>query len=82
MCAAAALRWPASPCCPRPPEADTPVLARYPYLTDLTTTSVDVVWATSAADATGGVVSYGPPGNCGQSIATGSRCADQLHRVR
>ena len=49
--------------------ASTPVLARYPYLTDLTTSSVDVVWATDSSDAAGGVVSYGPPGNCSQSIA-------------
>ncbi len=35
--------------------ADSPALARYPYLTDLTTSSVDVVWATDASDATGGV---------------------------
>ena len=49
--------------------ADSPALARYPYLTDLTTTSVDVVWATDASDTSDGVVSYGPSGNCGQSIA-------------
>ena len=49
--------------------AGTPVLARYPYLTDLTTSSVDVVWATDGSDAAGGVVTYGPPGDCGQSTA-------------
>jgi hypothetical protein len=49
--------------------ASTPVLARYPYLTDLTTSSVDVVWATDASDAAGGVVSYGPSGDCSQSVA-------------
>jgi hypothetical protein len=49
--------------------AGTPVLARYPYLTDLTASSVDVIWATDGSDTAGGVVTYGPPGDCGQSIA-------------
>ena len=38
------------------------VLTRAPYLTDLTQTSVQVNWATSAQYT--GVVQYGPPGNC------------------
>jgi chitodextrinase len=46
------------------------VLTRAPYLTDLTQTSVQVSWATSAQYT--GVVEYGPPGNCtaSSSIAT------------
>jgi chitodextrinase len=48
------------------------VLTRAPYLTDLTPTSVQVSWATSAQYT--GVVEYGPPGNCTASsaIATSS----------
>ncbi len=48
------------------------VLTRAPYLTDLTQTSVQVSWATSAQYT--GVVEYGPPGNCTASsaIATSS----------
>ena len=38
------------------------VLTRAPYLTDLTQTSMQVSWATSAQYT--GVVQYGPPGNC------------------
>lgn len=70
MCATAALITAGLTMLPAGAGADTPVLARYPYLTDLTSSSVDVVWATSSADSTGGVVSYGPPGDCNQSIAT------------
>jgi len=47
-----------------------PTLARYPYLTDLTASSVDVNWATSASDTTPGVVTYGVGGNCTQYVAT------------
>jgi hypothetical protein len=72
VCAGAALLTVGLVMLPAAARADTLVLARYPYLTDLTTTSVDVVWATSSADSTGGVVTYGPLGNCGQSIATAS----------
>jgi chitodextrinase len=43
------------------------VLTRAPYLTDLTQTSVQVSWATSAQST--GVVEYGPPGNCTASSA-------------
>src|SRR5215469_5210730 len=43
------------------PGAD-PALTRAPYLSDLTTTSVQVSWGTSGQ--TTGVVQYGPPGNC------------------
>jgi chitodextrinase len=48
------------------------VLTRAPYLTDLTQTSVQVSWATSAQYT--GVVEYGPPGNCTVSsvVATGA----------
>ena len=42
-------------------------LTRAPYLTDLTQTSVQVSWATSAQNT--GVVQYGPPGNCEASSA-------------
>jgi chitodextrinase len=38
------------------------VLTRAPYLSDLTQTSVQVSWGTSAQYT--GVVEYGPPGNC------------------
>lgn len=47
----------------------TAPLARYPYLTDLTDTSVAVTWATTSADISNGVVTYGPNGNCGQSTS-------------
>ncbi|HEX8094007.1 fibronectin type III domain-containing protein, partial [Jatrophihabitans sp.] len=55
--------------------AVVPVLARYPYLSDLTSSSVDVVWATDASDQSAGVVTYGPPGNCGQFTATATSAA-------
>src|SRR6185437_660658 len=45
VCATAALLTAGVTMLPTGAGADTPVLARYPYLTDLTTTSVDVVWA-------------------------------------
>ena len=48
------------------------LLTRAPYLTDLTQTSVQVSWATSAQNT--GVVQYGPPGNCtANSVAATSR---------
>lgn len=50
--------------------AAVPILARYPYLTDLTSSSVAVTWATSATDTTPGVVAYGTAGNCAESVAT------------
>ncbi|MET7419770.1 fibronectin type III domain-containing protein [Dactylosporangium sp. NPDC005555] len=46
------------------PGADTR-LARAPYLTDLTATSVQVTWATTTQSR--GVVKYGEPGNCAAS---------------
>ncbi|MGZ4593158.1 MAG: fibronectin type III domain-containing protein [Actinomycetes bacterium] len=58
-----------------PAQAATPVLARYPYLTDLTSSSVDVVWATSSADTSPGVVTYGPAGSCNQSVAVAAKAA-------
>ncbi|MGZ4589720.1 MAG: fibronectin type III domain-containing protein, partial [Actinomycetes bacterium] len=58
-----------------PAQAATPVLARYPYLTDLTSSSVDVVWATSSADTSPGVVTYGPAGSCNQSVAVAAKPA-------
>ena len=58
-----------------PAAAASPVLARYPYLTDLTSTSVAVTWATSSADTTPGVVTYGTGGNCTQSVATAAKPA-------
>ena len=39
-----------------------PVLARAPYVTDLTQTSAVVTWATN--QNIGGTLYYGPPGNC------------------
>lgn len=47
-----------------------PTVARYPYLTDLTASSVDVNWATSASDTTPGVVTYGVGGNCTQYVVS------------
>src|SRR6476661_3348234 len=44
-------------------------LARYPYLSDLTDTSVAVTWATTSADSSPGVVTYGTGGNCTASVA-------------
>lgn len=43
------------------------VLTRAPYLTDLTQTSVDVSWATSAQYT--GIVEYGPLGDCTANAA-------------
>jgi hypothetical protein len=55
-----------------PAQAAGPLLVRYPYLTDLTASSVDVVWVTSSADLSAGVVTYGTSGNCAASVATGT----------
>ena len=44
------------------------LLTRAPYLTDLTTSSVRVNWATSTQRR--GVVRYGPPGTCTASAVT------------
>ncbi|HEY2296322.1 MAG TPA: fibronectin type III domain-containing protein [Jatrophihabitans sp.] len=49
-----------------------PSLVRYPYLSDLTDTSVAVTWATTSADSSPGVVTYGTNGNCTQSTAANS----------
>jgi fibronectin type 3 domain-containing protein len=46
------------------------LLTRAPYLTDLTTSSVQVSWGTSAQYR--GVVQYGPPGNCTAQSVTSS----------
>ena len=46
--------------------AATATLARYPYLTDLTSSSVEITWSTSSLDTSPGVVTYG---------AVGSTCA-------
>ena len=43
-------------------------LTRAPYLTDLTTSSVQVSWATSTQNH--GVVRYGPPGSCTANTVT------------
>jgi fibronectin type 3 domain-containing protein len=41
----------------------TTTLARYPYLTDLTSSSVAVTWSTSSLDTSPGVVTYGVAGS-------------------
>jgi chitodextrinase len=46
-------------------------LTRAPYLTDLTATSVQVSWATSAQNT--GVVQVGTPGNCTATSVTAAR---------
>jgi len=52
----------------------TPVLARYPYLTDLTSSSVAVTWATTSLDSSPGVVTFGAVGsNCTDSIASATK---------
>lgn len=52
----------------------TPVLARYPYLTDLTSSSVAVTWATTSLDSSPGVVTFGAAGsNCTDSIASATK---------
>jgi fibronectin type 3 domain-containing protein len=49
----------------------TPVLARYPYLTDLTSSSVAVTWATTSLDSSPGVVTFGVAGsNCLGSVVS------------
>ena len=58
-----------------PASAATPVLARFPYLTDATSTSVAVTWATSSADTTPGVATFGTGGNCAQSVALAKQAA-------
>jgi hypothetical protein len=55
--------------------AAPPTLARYPYLTDMTATSVAVNWATTftptSPQPTPGVVTYGPAGGtCDQTTVT------------
>lgn len=50
------------------PSLASPQLARAPYLTDLTQTSVEVVWATTAQGH--GTLQWGPPGNCAQNTLT------------
>ena len=50
-----------------------PLLARYPYLTDLTATSVAVTWATTSADTSPGVVTFGPGTNCAQTVCVAVR---------
>ncbi|MGI5403921.1 fibronectin type III domain-containing protein [Streptomyces sp. CA-135486] len=56
----------------RPAQADLPgadpQLTRAPYLTDVTTTSVQVSWATTTQSR--GVVRYGPLGDCASQTAT------------
>lgn len=53
----------------------TVLLARFPYLTDLTSTSVAVTWATSAVDTSPGVATFGTGGNCAQSVAPAQQAA-------
>ncbi len=43
-------------------------LTRAPYLSDLTSTSVEVSWANTTQSR--GVVRYGPPGNCTANAVT------------
>ncbi|MEV3858788.1 metallophosphoesterase family protein [Streptomyces sp. NPDC050095] len=64
--ASAALSF-AGPAHAEPPGAD-PQLTRAPYLTDATTTSVQVSWATTTQSR--GQVRYGPPGDCAAHTAT------------
>jgi len=45
-----------------------PLLARAPYLTDLTQTSVQVNWATTTQGH--GTLRWGPPGACTQNVVT------------
>jgi chitodextrinase len=45
-------------------------LTRAPWLTDITTSSVQVNWATTTQNT--GVVEYGPPGNCTANSVTAS----------
>ncbi|MDT4944162.1 MAG: acid phosphatase type 7 [Pseudonocardiales bacterium] len=58
-----------------PAAASTSVLSRLPYLTDLTSTSVAVTWATTSADTSPGVVTYGPAGSCTQSAVAAQQGA-------
>ncbi|MFN8156661.1 MAG: fibronectin type III domain-containing protein [Candidatus Nanopelagicales bacterium] len=52
------------------------VLARYPYLSDLTATSVAVTWSTTSLDSTPGVVTYGPDGSsCTATTVAAGRAA-------
>ena len=51
------------------PGAD-PQLTRAPYLSDATTSSVQVSWATTTQSR--GFVRYGPSGNCAAHTATSS----------
>jgi chitodextrinase len=52
------------------------VLTRAPYLTDLTQTSVQVSWATSAQYT--GVVQYGPLGNCEANSAVATSAGSPI----
>ncbi|HEY2176622.1 MAG TPA: fibronectin type III domain-containing protein [Mycobacteriales bacterium] len=51
------------------------VLARYPYLGDLTATSVAVTWATTAADTSPGVVTVGTGTSCTQTVVPAQHAA-------
>jgi fibronectin type 3 domain-containing protein len=55
--------------------ASSPSLARFPYLTDLTATSVAVNWATSSTDSTPGVATFGVPGACTQHAVPSQHAA-------
>jgi fibronectin type 3 domain-containing protein len=57
-----------------PSSAATAILARYPYLTDLTSSSVAVTWATTSQDTSPGIVTYGPnASSCTQSVAVATQ---------
>jgi hypothetical protein len=56
------------------------LLTRAPYLSDLTTSSVQVSWGTATRSA--GVVEYGPPGNCtAHSVTAAPGSAIVVHGV-
>src|SRR4051795_607751 len=52
--------------------ATATALARYPYLTDATQTSMTINWATDTSGSSGSVV-WGPAGNCTANTTTASR---------
>ncbi len=52
------------------------LLTRAPYLTDVTTSSVQVNWATTTQNT--GVVEYGTPGNCTAQSVTASSAGNSM----
>jgi len=57
--------------------AVSPLLARYPYLTDSVQASITLNWATTANGTA--TATYGPAGSCGQNTVTASRTGIQYN---